>query len=254
VSTIDIRPHTVPGTVIKIGAKYVMYYHRNYSDGKGEIFVATSNSPTTGWSAYGISPVLTAGSPGNWDEKWVTMPNVVFDNGTGTYYMFYEGSDYIRSSIGFATSPDGYSWTKQTVNAPLLVHGSPGWDGSHAGTPFVIKQENTYYMYYHGNGDGIYTDRIGYATSSSISGPYTKYSGNPVFPPSSSGWDSSWVGQRAIFNFKGMWVMLYEGNASTGVNGLTGTQTGIATANSLNANWNRYQNNPVFKLACLLHN
>ncbi len=240
---------TVPGTVMKIGSNYVMYYHRNYNNGKGEIFVATSSSPTSGWTAYDNNPVLTAGIPGTWDEKWVTMPNVVYDN--GTYYMFYEGSDYTRSSIGYATSQDGFTWSKQTIDHPLLEHGSPGWDGSHAGTPFVIKEGSTYYMYYHGNGDGDYTDRIGYATSPSITGPYTKCANNPTFIPSTSGWDSKWVGQRAIFNLQGTWVMMYEGNKALGVyddqTGI-GTQIGIATSVALDSNWNCYENNPVFAL------
>jgi len=66
-----------------------------------------------------IGEVL-AGTPGTWDEKGVTSPEVMRLG--DTYYMWYGGgSSWYPGAwkIGLATSPNGIDWTKHPAN-PLL--------------------------------------------------------------------------------------------------------------------------------------
>jgi len=89
-------------------------------------------SPTT--------PVFTRSSSAAWDHGGVETPSVVYFN--GTYYMFYTGystiaahTDPLQYRIGYATSSDGISWTRQTT--PLL---SPIGPTSAPYTPYAFNQ------------------------------------------------------------------------------------------------------------------
>jgi len=229
--------------VIKIGSTYYMYYGREEIAGNNDwdIYLATSDNLEGGWTKYQPAPVLSKGAGGAWDGVWVNYPYVVKVG--DTYYMFYEGSNPTKTQIGYATSPDGINWTKQTVLGPILPVGAGGsWDDEHCGTPSLIEKDGIWYLYYHGAGGA--GDRIGYATAPSITGPYTKSGSNPVLLPGPGGWDSNWTGKRDIFKYGSEYVMFYEGNDAGGV---AGTQIGLAKSTDLDS-WTKYDNNPIIKL------
>ena len=72
----------------------------------------SSTMAQVNWTKY-PSPVLTRGFSGDWDEKNVLMPSVLFDG--SVYHLWYVTYDFVaeRSEyIGYATSSDGISWTK----------------------------------------------------------------------------------------------------------------------------------------------
>ena len=92
-------------------------------------------------------------------EPWVI-------NDGGTYKMWYEGAAiWPQFQIGYATSPDGITWTKHGSN-PVLSGTASGWDGFQVYAPSVVKDGGTYHMYYSGT-DNDYSQRwsTGYATS-----------------------------------------------------------------------------------------
>ena len=64
--------------------------------------------------------------------------------------------------------------------APVkLISQEPGkWDGSGIEGAYVVKRENTYYMFYSSWTRGY---AVGYATAESVYGPWTKYENNPLF-------------------------------------------------------------------------
>jgi predicted GH43/DUF377 family glycosyl hydrolase len=151
------------------------------------------------WNRNPSNPVLDVGLPGSWDDDRVFDPNVVFDG--AIYRMWFSGYDGSRYRIGYATSPDGITWTKHPGN-PVLDLGSPGsWDDYNTHANSVIFDGVTYHMWYSGQPDGT-KGRIGYATSpDGIS--WTKYAGNLclgtsgngcVFDTGTSGaWDDTYV-------------------------------------------------------------
>jgi len=82
------------------------------------------------WTRFLSAPVVTVGDPGTWDEHYVFAPTVLENQ--NTYHMWYTGSPGGPSSFGYATSPDGISWTKSISN-PVFSPGEPGqW-----GTPVI---------------------------------------------------------------------------------------------------------------------
>jgi predicted GH43/DUF377 family glycosyl hydrolase len=62
---------------------------------------------------YEGNPVLVAGEAGVWDAGGVSSPQVIYHN--GLFHMLYTGRDTstpIRLAVGYATSEDGYNWTR----------------------------------------------------------------------------------------------------------------------------------------------
>ncbi|RLG76802.1 MAG: hypothetical protein DRO12_03710, partial [Thermoprotei archaeon] len=228
----DCLPFTGWGEpfVIKIGSTYFMYFH--YGSYDGNIHYATSSSPYGPWEHQGVA--IDKGS-----DNYVSMPCVVQNPDTGVYYMFYERSDTDgKNYIAYATSTDGINWTKQ---GDVLSPEAGKWDATVCGGPCVVNINGTWYLFYHGQ-PGDATDKIGFATSSSLDGPWTKYAGNPVFTPSGSGWDSYKVGAPEIFEYGGKYVMMYVGNDHSDYEN---EEIGFAVSTDL-ISWSRHSLNPVF--------
>jgi Secretion system C-terminal sorting domain len=181
--------------VLEIGSQWVMYYNGAEVTGYGPgpfVGRATSDSLTGMWERS-TNPVLTVGSPGEWDEGFIT-PNAVFPLDTGGFIMFYSAStDFFTGywEIGMATSPDGITWIKYddpsttlppyAESDPVLKVGGPGaWDEWYAWEFTVIYKHGYYEMYYSGGGPT--TDGIGYARSyDGIT--WEKWPENPVYTP-----------------------------------------------------------------------
>jgi hypothetical protein len=108
--------HTGFCWVIKNGSTYKMWYSGNNNtapDGPGwQVGYAESSDGTT-WVKYGSNPVLPKGSGGQWDEAGVGAPTVIWDSDSNLYKMWYVGWNAAEQyGIGYATSPDGTTWTK----------------------------------------------------------------------------------------------------------------------------------------------
>jgi hypothetical protein len=113
------------------------------------------------WDKHPANPLLSPGLPGAWDEYSIERPMVIKDD--QTYKMWYTGVGAEGMKIGYATSPDGITWTKQ---GPIVINGaSSGWDADGIGFCWVIKELDIYRMWYSGTADNM-SWRIGYAESS----------------------------------------------------------------------------------------
>jgi len=192
------------------------------------------------WTKYGNKPVLEPGPPGNWDDSGVGAPCVIFDG--STYHMWYTGSDGSNYRIGYATSLDGISWTKDTIHNPVLTLGDPGeWDDDWVYISNVVKVNNIYHMWYTG-GDGLDHYYIGHATSSDRIN-WTKDIANPVLITGPENWESDWVAASFVIFENDTFHMWYEGYGGIG----DITHVGYATATNPNGqNWTKDTlHNPV---------
>ncbi len=186
-------------SVIKDGNIYKMWYSGN--DGaRWRIYYATSGNGLD-WNKYNnVAPansdtVTTDGriasgtSAAKGDFSRAANASVIKDG--NIYKMWYSGNDGIAYRIYYATSPDGLTWTKYDNNIPAVSDGSStngriptgtigtGDDGG-TSSPSVIKDGNTYKMWYSGSdGSNI---RLYYATSPDGL-VWTKY--NNVIPANS---------------------------------------------------------------------
>lgn len=163
------------------GTSYRMWFScREKGDRRLQIACATAPDGVA-WTKLtdgpgGPTAAVLAPTPGAFDAVGVTSPHVLFD--AGVYKMWYEGVDGPGvPRIGFATSPDGVTWTKQ--GAAVLQEGPPGsFDAKGVGSPCVILHGSTYVMYYTGMGVDR-RHRIGIATSADGI-QWTKFFDDPI--------------------------------------------------------------------------
>jgi predicted GH43/DUF377 family glycosyl hydrolase len=197
--------------------------------------LAVTSSPG-GWTKYAGNPVLNVNTTGNWDDKEIWSPSVIFDG--NMYKMWYTGDrGSIPRRIGYATSPDGISWTRYSSN-PVLDLGTTGaWDETAVYFTSVISDTGIYKMWYTGL-NAASKNRIGYATSpDGIT--WTKYAGNPVLNLGATGsWDSSSVASPFVLKVGSIYKMWYRGNGNVRVS------IGYATSPD-GINWTKYGAGPV---------
>jgi predicted GH43/DUF377 family glycosyl hydrolase len=102
-------------SVVKDGSTYVMYY-TGTAGGVSSIGRATASSPA-GPFTRGPSATLGPGAAGSFDATSVKDPVVIKDG--STYRMLYTGVETLEGEpierVGYATSADGLTWTKQGV-------------------------------------------------------------------------------------------------------------------------------------------
>jgi hypothetical protein len=183
------------GTPLLVGDTWVLYYSARSAPGPGPGAVigrATALNPTGPWTRD-TTPVLTTGSPGEWDSGFVA-PSAVIATDEG-YFMYYTAGMQFGvppQLIGMATSPDGITWAKYhnpditthpyAESTPVFLPGPPGsWDSRSVSFPSVLKTADGWEMFYTGITDiPICCDhQVGYAISHDGI-HWKKYRGNPV--------------------------------------------------------------------------
>jgi len=86
-------------SVLFEGGTYKMWYAA-YDGSNHRIGYATSPDGVI-WTRYVDNPVLDLGTPGEWDDRLVHSPSVLFED--CTYKMWYSGHDGSNWRIGYAT-------------------------------------------------------------------------------------------------------------------------------------------------------
>ncbi len=121
------------------------------------------------------------------------------------------------------------------------------WDGRLIEACNVVKDGETYYLYYHGlpESEDKWSQgyRLGVATAPHPMGPWTKYEGNPVLDlGAEDSWEYKHVACAAVLKEKdGTFYMWYSasGNGPWSI--------GLATAESPLGPWKKHDANPIIK-------
>lgn len=125
-----------------------------------------------GFQVYEQNPILSPGTPGEWDAGAIGSMTVAKVD--GMYHMYYEawgrpdsrkvGIDYTTLQIGHAVSLDGVNWRKDPAN-PVVRYGEDGeWDAKGTWDPFIMFEDGRFKLWY---GGGIHPAcDWGYAESS----------------------------------------------------------------------------------------
>ncbi len=146
-----------PGVAEKDG-RYYMYYTGVNLNAAQAICLATSED-LYHWERYGESPVVKPGSWGRWSEEtWSDCrDSMVFVDDNGKAYMYYctarEDNGGMRPAVGIASSLDMVRWKDEGAYSFDICDIT-------LESPFVMKREGLYYMFYTNCGHGT-----AYATS-----------------------------------------------------------------------------------------
>lgn len=166
-------PYWAKASVIKDDSTYKMWYVAVDVSNVSRIYYATSPDGLT-WTKYdntieapsdttGTNGRIPLGTTGKGDVLGALWCSVIKDG--LTYKMWYSGlnSNNVYYQIYYATSPDGLTWTKYNNTVPVAdqitgtdgripmgVLGSGRGDVAGTHSPSVIKDGDTYKMWYVG--------------------------------------------------------------------------------------------------------
>jgi len=218
-------------------SRYEMWFACAAQDGPPFAIGFAWSSDGVAWNVHSPGPVLGP-SAGSWDAYYVMGPYVLRDS--GQYKMWYTGISPggLTGQIGYATSPDGISWTKHPSN-PVLAPGTASWESASAIYGCVIPDSSGYRMWYGGISSDVSQSGIGLATSlDGIS--WTKHASNPLLVSGAIGaWDHIVFGPRVVM-VSGTFYMYYSGEVSH----YQSDRIGLATSSD-GLLWTRHPSNPV---------
>ena len=188
------------------------------------------------WSNLKI--VIDKGNSNNW-AYIINRASVIYKD--GIYKMWYTGQNNQTSKIGYASSEDGYNFTK--LDNPVLIP-EYSYEKQNVMNPHVIydKEEKIYKMYYAA-GEIYEPDVICYATSKDGI-IWEKYKNYPILIPNNikTLLDSFKVGGCDVHKISAnYYLMFYIGysDINTGRIFYAESKDGIT-------NWKRY-NNPIIE-------
>jgi predicted GH43/DUF377 family glycosyl hydrolase len=193
--------------VIKREDGYHMWYTGQTAD-RSAIGYATSRDGVT-WKRMNAQPVLKPEAP--WEKVAVMCPDVMWDDDAKLYRMWYSGGEqYEPNEIGYATSPDGLTWTKSDENP--IFSGDPDipWEKERATACHVVKHDGWFYMFYIGFRDVDHA-QIGVARSRDGISHWDRLPQNPIVRSGTGKWDDdACYKPYALFDGQ-QWILWYNG-------------------------------------------
>jgi len=150
-----------------------MWYAAHGND-RVAIARATSTDGVT-WQRHGV--VLSPEEP--WEKAALMCPSVLRDD-NGLYHMWYSGGERVEpDAIGYATSPDGVTWTRVT-NVPVITPlPNSSWESHRVAGAHVFRKDEWLYAAYIGFAADFDRSSVGIARS--LDGiEWQRHAANPV--------------------------------------------------------------------------
>ena len=169
-----------------------------------------------------------------------------------TYYLYYDGAGKDGWISCLAESKDLRTWTKK--GTILTLGDSTKNDYKSASSPWVIKENNIWHMFYIGTPNTTPApDRIPAfpyltmkAKAKSLRGPWIKQYDVTPLPPKENSYYTVTSSPGFIVKNKKEYLMFFSG--ATNEQGLTKRTLGIARTQDLNKSW-KIESKPIFPLS-----
>ncbi len=162
----DVTP--VPGG-------YALYYTaRDKLAARQCIGMSFSNSPNGPFAPVGADPLVCPdGQRGTTDLGGAIDPSTYTENGQ-RYLLWKADGNCCQLPATIYIQPLSADGRTLTAPATKLISNDRHFEGAVVEAPTLVKHAGTYYLFYSANDFGGGNYRTGYATASSITGPYTK--------------------------------------------------------------------------------
>ncbi len=193
--------------VIKRGNVYHIWYSAFNAKGSS-IGYATSRDGVA-WMRMSDKPVMLAEKP--WEKICLMCPHVIWDERAGIYKMWYSGGERQEpNAIGYATSPDGMTWTKYGANPIFGPDPNNDWEKNRTTACQVIRLGEWYVMFYIGFRDPN-TAQIGIARSKDGITAWQRHPANPIVRVGEGKWDEhACYKPYAVYDGQ-KWLLWYNG-------------------------------------------
>lgn len=140
-----------PNYLLPAQNRYLMYYHMYSSTRAQRVVGLAVSADGLVWGAPQENGAVLVGTAGAWDAKAATDCTIFQDSG-GYYHMYYGGGsvNYPFDGIGYASSPDGLTWTK--APEPLFSKAQEvAWRLTFCGMPAAVTTDNGVNLYFRGD-------------------------------------------------------------------------------------------------------
>ena len=213
------------------------------------------------WNENPSNPVLDRSTnPNDFDYDGVETPTVIKDLNAPPnqrYKLWYAGRKLSCTTvqdhkIGYAYSPDGINWTKNSENPVLVPGNSSDWFNTAVYGPSVILENGSYKMWFTAQ-DVIFNDQptdgkgnIGYATSANGIN-WLVYPEPVLVAGSQNNWDTAVCAEPSVIKIGNSYHMFYSALDSFDVENF---QVGYALSSN-GIDWVKSQQNPVLTVGSI---
>jgi beta-xylosidase len=200
-----VKGYTWAPAVVQLSDRFVMYYvGRQAQIDRQCISVAVASDPAGPFTDSSSAPAVCPSDLGG------SIDPEPFADLDGTPYLLWKSDG---NCCGLPTE----IWIQRLSADGLFLDGQPqslgirqdaAWEGNLIEAPTLIHHDQSYYLFYSANGYDGPNYAVGYATSQSLLGPYTKASENPILTSKSP---AAGPGGQAIIEGPqgGLW-MVYQ--------------------------------------------
>jgi predicted GH43/DUF377 family glycosyl hydrolase len=236
--------HILDPAAIEFNGMIYLYYTSKSQRSKNEYSISLAISGDgQSYEKYGSAPVL----PG------VIAPEVVYRD--GYIYLFFQRHNVEKDcwEIYFRTSEDGKFFSEETERLVFEPHTSAQTiDSKSVATVRIFEENEIYYMFYAACKTFLdYPESIGMARSTDLIS-WERYPDNPVFTRGEIGqWDEGAIWYPTIYNFKGRYLMFYEG-AGVGL-GIESEDAQNASQKARNENYGAYLETSFSQIGLSFH-
>lgn len=213
-----------------------------------EIPTETALPPLFSFTVFENNPILKSGDNGEWDYFNLFGGRVVLVD--DTFHLFYGGRGEGISGIGYATSTDGFSFTKYAAN-PIFQPDGEGFDAVAVRLPVPLESDDVWMLFYNASSEGespnayVAGSSIGLTTAPAPAGPWSQ--GQLVLKTGRTGeWDEGFVLPNSVIGTEDGYRMYYTGGINPERiysrepdNEVSGAMCGMATSTD-GINWTKY--------------